>query len=258
VSRPPRLLIPDGVYHVANRGNELRPIVRDDDDRELWLDYVRTTVRRYELRCLSYCLMDNHHHLLIQTPHANLSRAMQYLHGQYARDFRRRPGTPPGRLWQHRFRSRIIRSPEHFLVALRYVARNRVEAGLAQKAEDWPWSAHSALLGTCHEPIIDRERVLRWFGGDARSYGVFVDGDVEELPTFNAEQHACFPVEPLDAARPRRPLGDILVCDPTDEAIAMAFSNQGYSMREIAHALCCSTMTVSRRVIGFETAAMLS
>jgi REP element-mobilizing transposase RayT len=258
MARPARPLIADGVYHIANRGNELRDIVRDNEDREVWLDYVRRTIRRYELRCLSYCLMDNHHHLLVQTPLANLSRAMQYLHGQYARAFRQRPGTPSGRLWQHRFRSRVIRGPEHFLVALRYIARNRVDAGLVESAIDWRWSAHAAITGEVDDPMVDRAHVLRWFNDDPASYAGFVDGDLQELPTFSAAQEALFPVEPAGTRLDRPPLADILVWTPGDQAISIAFSQYGYSMREIARELCCGRATVSRRLIAFETAAMFA
>lgn len=34
--------------------------------------------RRKSWRCLAYCLMDNHVHLLLETPEANLGIGMQH------------------------------------------------------------------------------------------------------------------------------------------------------------------------------------
>jgi REP element-mobilizing transposase RayT len=59
-------------------------------------------VERYRFRCYAYCLMDNHYHLLLETPQGNLSRGMRQLNGVYTQAFNRRyrrSGTP-GSTWQ--------------------------------------------------------------------------------------------------------------------------------------------------------------
>jgi len=76
MARPLRVRFPGAVYHVTARGNERKPIYRDDQDRRRFLERLATVVRRRQLVLHAYVLMRNHYHLLVKTPQANLSRAM--------------------------------------------------------------------------------------------------------------------------------------------------------------------------------------
>jgi REP element-mobilizing transposase RayT len=82
----------NGIFHVYARGNDRQAIYRDDGDRATYLRLLERVVRRQEWRVLAFCLMDNHVHLLVQTPHADLGRGMQRLHGHYAQTFNARHG----------------------------------------------------------------------------------------------------------------------------------------------------------------------
>ena len=90
MSRPLRLQLPGGIYHVTARGNARRAIFEDDDDCAGFLIVLASTVARYRLLCHAYCLMGNHYHLLVQTPEPNLSVAMRQLNGVYTQRFNRR------------------------------------------------------------------------------------------------------------------------------------------------------------------------
>ena len=90
MSRPLRLQIPGGIYHVTARGNARRAIFEDDDDCARFLTVLAGTVARYRVLCHAYCLMGNHYHLLVQTLEANLSLAMRHLNGVYTQGFNRR------------------------------------------------------------------------------------------------------------------------------------------------------------------------
>ena len=69
------------VYHVTSRGNAGHDIFADDGDRAAFLKVLQAVVSRFRWRCHAYCLMDNHYHLLIETPEPNLSRGMRQLNG---------------------------------------------------------------------------------------------------------------------------------------------------------------------------------
>ena len=69
------------VYQVMARGNERREIFRDDRDRKQFLETLGETPERFGVRVLAYCLMPNHDHLVLDTPRANLSRAMGAVFG---------------------------------------------------------------------------------------------------------------------------------------------------------------------------------
>src|SRR5574341_1200890 len=85
-----RIEFPGALYHVTARGNERKPIYRDERDRRRFLERLAQVVRTYRVRLHAYVLMRNHYHLLVETPEANLARAMRQLNGVYTQDFNRR------------------------------------------------------------------------------------------------------------------------------------------------------------------------
>jgi REP element-mobilizing transposase RayT len=92
---------------VTARGNERRAIYRNDHDRPHFLELLGSMAERYGVQVHAYVLMDNHFHLLLQTPEANLSRAMQWLNVSRGVWFNRRPSRV-GHLFQGRFKALII------------------------------------------------------------------------------------------------------------------------------------------------------
>ena len=76
MARPLRLGIPGGVYHVMSRGNAQQDIFFDDHDRRRFLATFDSVTERFNVLCHAYCLMDNHYHLLLETPDSNLSLAI--------------------------------------------------------------------------------------------------------------------------------------------------------------------------------------
>lgn len=81
MARPLRIEYDGALYHVTSRGNERKPIFKDDTDRELFLDILSHVTDRFNWLCHAYCLMDNHYHLVIETPDGNLSKGMRQLNG---------------------------------------------------------------------------------------------------------------------------------------------------------------------------------
>ena len=123
MARPPRIEIPGAWHHVTTRGNERRPIFRGDCDLGRFVEILEETVGRFRLRLHGYVLMSNHYHLIVETPDANLSRAMQWLNVSYSTWFNRRHRRS-GHLFQGRFKSIIVDPQEWGLVLSRYVHLN--------------------------------------------------------------------------------------------------------------------------------------
>ena len=163
--RKPRDDVGGAVQHVYARGNAKQLIYLDDVDRSRYLSLLAQAVERYRWRCLAFCLMDNHLHLLLETPLPNLGSGMQRTHGLYAQSFNRRHDRS-GHLFQGRFGSVAVRSDAQFLMTVRYIARNPVEAGLCHDAAEWPWSSHGALLTSACPAWLDSARLLGHLGAD--------------------------------------------------------------------------------------------
>jgi REP element-mobilizing transposase RayT len=104
MARPLRIHVRDGWYHVTACGIDRKAVFRDDVDRTHFMELLEAMVGRYRVRLHAYVLMDNHYHLLIQTPQANASAAMQWLNVSYSVWFNRRHRRC-GPLFQGRFKS---------------------------------------------------------------------------------------------------------------------------------------------------------
>jgi REP element-mobilizing transposase RayT len=152
------------VHHVYARGNDRRRIFLDDIDRCAYLRRLGETTVRMGWRCLSYCLMDNHVHLLIETPEPNLAAGMQRLHGGYAQLFNERHGRS-GHVFQGRYGAVRIEDEAQLWTTVRYIAQNPLEAGLVSAVDSWEWSSHAAVVSGSGPAWLDVERLLGHFDG---------------------------------------------------------------------------------------------
>ncbi len=184
MARPHRENVEGGLYHVYARGNAKARIYMDNYDRGAYLALLGRVTTGVRWRCLSYCLMENHVHLLLETPYANLSKGMQQLHGRYAQAFNARHGRV-GHLFQGRYGAVRAKSDQQLLAVVAYIARNPVEAGLCQRPSEWPWSSHHAVLAGTGPRWLDIRRLLTHFedGSDAmKRYVAYVDPQRGQTP----------------------------------------------------------------------------
>jgi REP element-mobilizing transposase RayT len=168
--RPPRIEVPGGIFHVYARGSRQEAIYRMRADRLRYLRFLEQTVQRYGWRCLAYCLMGNHVHLLVETPDPNLGKGMQSLHSRYAQRMNQRHGTK-GALFESRYGCVFIENDAQLWMAIRYIALNPVNAGLCTHAEDYEWSSYGRVLGRRPPALLDAPRLLAYLsttGGDPR------------------------------------------------------------------------------------------
>ncbi|MGN6496207.1 MAG: transposase [Tsuneonella sp.] len=147
MARLPRVVIPHVPHHITQRGNRRLPIFFTDDDRNLYLELVAAACVESGTRCLAWCLMDNHVHLILVPQSADGLRAtLAEAHRRYTRHINFREGWR-GYLFQGRFASYPMDEP-HLIAAIRYVENNPVAARMVDRAEDWPWSsARSHVAG---------------------------------------------------------------------------------------------------------------
>jgi REP element-mobilizing transposase RayT len=161
-----RIEFENALYHVTSRGNERRPIFRNDRDRRTFLRLLGETAARFGWSVTAYVLMTNHFHLVIQTPQPNLSRGMQWLNGTYAGWFNR-VHKRCGHLFQGRFHAFLIEKETYFAEVLRYVVLNPVRAKMVERAEDYRWSSYRATAGLEAAPAwFDLTSALQTLGAE--------------------------------------------------------------------------------------------
>lgn len=278
MSRPLRIELAGGLYHVTSRGDRREAIYRDDQDRMDWLAVLGEVCSRFNWRCHAYCEMTNHYHIVVETPDANLSKGMRQLNGVYTQATNRRHGLV-GHLFQGRFKAILVERDAYLLELARYVVLNPVRAGMVPEAGDWPWSSYRAMVGEAPAPDwlvtdwilgqFDQERFPARVG-----YAAFVREGVGQPSVWEglrhqvflgseafAERH-CASTRPPERLRevPRaqrrplaKPLADFARRYPDrHEAMARAFQTSVYSMQEIADYFGVHYSTVSRAVRRLE------
>jgi len=177
--RSPRIQVAGGAYHVTARGNRQQPVFPTSGDHSLFLDLLRRVAERYRWRCLGYCLMPNHYHLLVVIPTPTLSVGIQLLNGRYAQTFNQHHQTS-GHLFQGRFHSVHLERQSHLLELCRYLVLNPVRGGLCQSPGEWRWSSYRATVGVDKQPsFLHVREILAHFGRDqataVRAFRRFAD-----------------------------------------------------------------------------------
>lgn len=157
MARLARIVIPEVAHHVTQRGNRRLPVFFGDEDRRDYLALVAAACAAQATRCLAWCLMDNHIHLILMPSHEDgLRAALAEAHRRYSRKVNLREGWR-GYLFQGRFASYPM-DGAHLMAAVRYVENNPVAAAMVKRAEDWRWSSarsHIAGRRTADDPLTD-------------------------------------------------------------------------------------------------------
>jgi len=273
MARPLRIEYDGALYHVTARGNDRKAIFRDDGDRLCFLDTLQKVNDRFNWICHAYCLMNNHYHLMIETPDGNLSRGMRQLNGVYTQAFNRRHHRA-GHVLQGRFRSIVIEKESYLLEVSRYVVLNPVRARAVKRPEEWRWSSYRATagMGKPHK-CVDTGWILGQFGSNRRraerEYTAFVEAGIQvkdiwkEVRGQSVLGEGMFFEELLAHVKahedmkeiPRRQrymgrpaLSEVLGEKPSGRQIRKAVMDFGYSQKEVADFLDMHYSTISRRV----------
>ena len=133
---------------------------RDDIDRTDFCNRLADAIRRFAWSCLSFVLIPNHFHLVLQVEENRLQPGMHRLFGGYAQNFNVRWGRN-GHLKGGPYKLRPIDNDVDLLGVVRYVARNPVRAGLCESPQDWYWSSYRGSAGYAEPfPFVDDRLVL--------------------------------------------------------------------------------------------------
>ena len=166
MARPWRLQYEGALYHVFSRGNNQQDIFVTDDDRYLFLDTLGQMSERYDIDIFAYVLMDNHYHLLLRTPKANLSRSMQWLGTTYTRRFNL-DHFQSGHLFQGRYKSILVENDAYLLQLSYYIHNNPLRAGIVNRLIDYRWSSYLAYAYNRRHPgWLDKDLIFSQFQGE--------------------------------------------------------------------------------------------
>jgi len=279
MSRPLRLELAGGLYHVTSRGDGREDIYLPDADRLAWLDVFGQVCKRFNWVCHAWCQMTNHYHLLIETPEAKLSQGMRQLNGVYTQRFNRAHARV-GHVFQGRYKAILVERDSYLLELARYVVLNPLRAGMVKRLETWPWSSYLATCGQTPAPEwLKTDWILAQFGRQRasaiRKYVEFVHEGARLPSVWTQLQGQIYLgsesfVKKMQAEIEKRPaldeiprtqrrtftqaLADLERCYPRNEAMARAYLSGQHTMLAIAEHFRVHYSTVSRMVRACENA----
>jgi putative transposase len=161
--RKARLTYKGAYHHVMSRGHGGDKILLDETAKTCFLDILERRSASQKIRVFTYCIMDNHYHLVLQNSSGRLSEFMKQLNGEYVSWYRRRAGGS-GYVFQGRFKSTLIQEDKYMDMAIVYTLLNPVRAGIVSSPWRYRWSSISEYFNQRGDTFIDTQFVEELFG----------------------------------------------------------------------------------------------
>lgn len=188
MARPLRIEYEGAFYHVTSRGNDRKRIYFATSDYEKFKSYLKEAQQKYGYVLHCYVLMPNHYHLVIETPHANVSKVMHYINGSYTNYINKKHGRS-GHLFQGRYKAIVVDRDTYLLELSRYLHLNPVKAKVVDTPIDYIHSSYRSYVSRRKEDFVSCDLILQMISKDPKYaeewYRDFVEkaiGDELESP----------------------------------------------------------------------------
>ncbi len=170
MARLPRgaLVLDSSANHCTWRSHDHRFVLGSPDAKRRFLALVREYKSRFGILVLSYCIMDNHPHLVLVSTRGQkaFSAFWQVVNQRVARWYNRLPGRR-GQVIMERLRSPQIEDQRYLLTAMRYGDLNPVRAGRVRSPKDWAWSSYRHYALGERDELVDDAPDYLWLGDTA-------------------------------------------------------------------------------------------
>ncbi|MBN1839861.1 MAG: transposase [Campylobacterales bacterium] len=149
-----------GYHHIYNRGVAKGNIFEDEKDKAKFIELMATVAKEFKFNIHSFCLMDNHYHILLENKRENLSSGMRQLNAQYASYFNKRHNRV-GHLWQDRFKSWFVLDEQYLFTLFKYIENNPVKAKMSERIGAYPYCATYSIFKDAIPLFLENSFVLR-------------------------------------------------------------------------------------------------
>jgi putative transposase len=178
---PPRLRdIDPGPRHVWVNATGNERYYLDSDDRTTWVRLLASVLARFEWKCLAFCQLSTHVHLIVDVTDTSLPLGMKELNMAYSKEFNGRHQRV-GQFVRRRYGSRRIVDGRDLVGTFAYVVLNPVLAEMCPRPEDWRWSSYGTTLGISNDfPFVDGALAIVEAGGSAEALRRAVEARARE------------------------------------------------------------------------------
>ncbi|MBT6843692.1 MAG: hypothetical protein HOA17_07855 [Candidatus Melainabacteria bacterium] len=166
---------PNAFYHAFSRGINRQRLFYDDEDHRVFIHLCRKAVIKYGIRIYAFCLMSNHYHLYLCTPHANIAKTMKFINQSYAIFFLAKYPEKDGHVFKGRYKRKIVDSDQYSKTLINYIHNNPVAAKIKEKPEEYQWSSYQSYIkAELRYDFIDYSWTLNQFGSGAKQIDQFI------------------------------------------------------------------------------------
>lgn len=143
-----------GIYHIIIRGINRKKIFRENKDYKKFIEILNKYKDICDYELYTYCLMENHVHLLLKEGKEEIGDTMRRIGSSYVLWYNKKYDRV-GYLFQDRYKSEPVEDDSYFLTVLRYILQNPVKGGIVNSAEDYRWSNYKDIIKDKNESYLD-------------------------------------------------------------------------------------------------------
>lgn len=162
MARRKREWFPGAMYHIMHRGVRRKDLFEEEMDYQVFLEILKSGLKKYECILHAYCLMTNHIHLLLETTDVEIGKFMKFLSERYAM-YMNHKYLYRGHVFESRYKSCLVTKDDYFLQTSRYIHLNPVKAKMAVHPEEYRWSSYKTIIGMQDDQITSSYRTLAYF-----------------------------------------------------------------------------------------------
>lgn len=138
--RYPRSYIQTPFFHIMTQGLNKMYIFDEESDIEYYIKTIYALLKEYDIKLISYCIMNNHAHILIEVQSIKeLGKYMHRLNTRYAIYYNKKYNRV-GYVFRNRYQAEGIYTEKQLYNCMNYIYNNPVKAGICKKPEDYKYS----------------------------------------------------------------------------------------------------------------------
>ncbi|MDY6786887.1 MAG: transposase [candidate division WOR-3 bacterium] len=161
--RSRRLTFKGAYHHIMNRGFDKMPIFAGWNDKAMFIEMMKASLKIYKMRIFAFCIMDNHFHIVMQNNNERMGDFFRNLLGRYGLQYNKKQNRD-GYVYQGRYKSTLIQDDNYLRMSVIYTLLNPERKDIVINPYDYQWSSIN-LMYSDPISIVDTEFIESLFNG---------------------------------------------------------------------------------------------
>lgn len=167
MSRLPRIIYKNAIYHVYQRGNNKEEIFKNPKHKAVFLKQIKDYRIVFDYELLAYVIMDNHYHLIVKAGESSISQIMFNINNSFSKYLNENENRV-GHVFAGRFNAKVVEDEIYLYTLLRYIHRNPIKAGICDMVNQYKWSSHLFYKYAINNNFINTREILQYASPDVK------------------------------------------------------------------------------------------